>query len=58
MVDDAFAGAGAPDSNPNALPVGLGMAAPTILAHGTSEQLELIPAAAIDGRRGVVPTLQ
>jgi alkylation response protein AidB-like acyl-CoA dehydrogenase len=37
-VDDAFAAAGAPDNNPGLLVIGLGMAAPTILAHGTDEQ--------------------
>jgi alkylation response protein AidB-like acyl-CoA dehydrogenase len=37
-VDDLFAAAGAPDNNPNANVIGLGMAAPTILAFGTEEQ--------------------
>ncbi len=37
-VDSAFAAAGAPDNNPLLIGIGLGMAAPTILAHGTPEQ--------------------
>ena len=37
-VDEQFAGAGAPDNNPRANGIGLGMAAPTILAFGTDEQ--------------------
>jgi alkylation response protein AidB-like acyl-CoA dehydrogenase len=37
-VNEAFARAGAPDNNPTSIPVGLGMAAPTILVHGTSGQ--------------------
>src|SRR6185369_2749375 len=37
-VDKAFAAAGAPDNNPRQLVIGLGMAAPTILSHGTEEQ--------------------
>jgi alkylation response protein AidB-like acyl-CoA dehydrogenase len=37
-VDDLFAAAGAPDNNPNSNVIGLGMAAPTILAFGTEEQ--------------------
>jgi alkylation response protein AidB-like acyl-CoA dehydrogenase len=38
VVDDAFAEAGAPDNEPRRIGIGLGMAAPTILAHGTDEQ--------------------
>jgi alkylation response protein AidB-like acyl-CoA dehydrogenase len=38
MVDDAFAAAGAPDNEPLRIGIGLGMAAPTILRHGTDEQ--------------------
>ncbi|NGP06734.1 acyl-CoA dehydrogenase [Rhodococcus sp. 14C212] len=38
VVDAAFASAGAPDNDPDSLPVGLGMAAPTIVAHGTPAQ--------------------
>jgi len=38
VVDDALAAAGAPDNNPRRIGIGLGMAAPTILAHGTDEQ--------------------
>ncbi len=38
VVDEAFAAAGAPDNNPRRIGIGLGMAAPTILAHGTEEQ--------------------
>jgi alkylation response protein AidB-like acyl-CoA dehydrogenase len=38
VVDDAFAAAGAPDNEPRRIGIGLGMAAPTILAHGTDEQ--------------------
>ncbi|MEU7865826.1 acyl-CoA dehydrogenase family protein [Dactylosporangium sp. NPDC049140] len=37
-VDQAFAEAGAPDNNPRRIGIGLGMAAPTILRHGTDEQ--------------------
>ena len=37
-VDDAFAAAGAPDNDPHANGIGLGMAAPTILAFGSEEQ--------------------
>ncbi|MGW0638079.1 acyl-CoA dehydrogenase family protein [Nocardia salmonicida] len=37
-VDRAFAAAGAPDNNPEGNGIGLGMAAPTILAYGTDEQ--------------------
>ncbi len=37
-VDAAFAAAGAPDNNPRRLVIGLGMAGPTILRHGTPEQ--------------------
>src|SRR5262245_11272245 len=37
-VDAAFNAAGAPDNNPRLIGIGLGMAAPTILRHGTDEQ--------------------
>ena len=37
-VEAAFAEAGAPDNNPRRILIGLGMAAPTILAFGTEEQ--------------------
>ncbi|GAA2330240.1 acyl-CoA dehydrogenase family protein [Dactylosporangium salmoneum] len=37
-VDQLFAEAGAPDNNPRRIGIGLGMAAPTILRHGTDEQ--------------------
>jgi alkylation response protein AidB-like acyl-CoA dehydrogenase len=37
-VDAELAAAGAPDNNPRANGIGLGMAAPTILAYGTDEQ--------------------
>ncbi|HEY3466828.1 MAG TPA: acyl-CoA dehydrogenase family protein [Amycolatopsis sp.] len=40
VVDSAFADAGAPDNNPRRIGIGLGMAAPTILAFGTPEQRE------------------
>jgi alkylation response protein AidB-like acyl-CoA dehydrogenase len=39
-VDSVFAAAGAPDNNPRRIGIGLGMAAPTILAFGTPEQRE------------------
>ncbi|MFC5754135.1 acyl-CoA dehydrogenase family protein [Actinomadura rugatobispora] len=39
-VDAAFAAAGAPRNNPERNGIGLGMAAPTILAAGTREQRE------------------
>jgi len=38
VVDDAFAEAGAPDNEPRRIGIGLGMAAPTILRHGTDDQ--------------------
>jgi alkylation response protein AidB-like acyl-CoA dehydrogenase len=37
-VDEAFVRAGAPDNEPRRIGIGLGMAAPTILAHGTDAQ--------------------
>ena len=40
VVDAEFAAAGAPDNNPARIGIGLGMAAPTILAYGTQEQQE------------------
>jgi len=38
VVDRAFAEAGSPTNHPERNGIGLGMAAPTILAHGTPEQ--------------------
>ncbi|GLW66819.1 acyl-CoA dehydrogenase [Actinomadura rubrobrunea] len=38
VVDEEFAAAGAPRNDPERNAIGLGMAAPTILAHGTEEQ--------------------
>ncbi|WP_256106692.1 acyl-CoA dehydrogenase family protein [Streptomyces sp. ODS05-4] len=38
VVDAELAAAGAPDNDPRRIGIGLGMAAPTILAHGTEEQ--------------------
>jgi alkylation response protein AidB-like acyl-CoA dehydrogenase len=38
VVDEAFAAAGAPDNSPSRNGIGLGMAAPTILAFGSEEQ--------------------
>jgi alkylation response protein AidB-like acyl-CoA dehydrogenase len=38
LVNDAFERAGAPDNSPGLNVIGLGMAAPTILAFGTPEQ--------------------
>jgi len=38
IVAAEFAAAGAPDNNPRRIGIGLGMAAPTILRHGTDEQ--------------------
>ncbi|MGC0422648.1 acyl-CoA dehydrogenase family protein [Embleya sp. AB8] len=37
-VDARFAAAGAPSNNPRRIGIGLGMAAPTVLAYGTDEQ--------------------
>ncbi|WP_424210733.1 acyl-CoA dehydrogenase family protein [Streptomyces sp. BI20] len=39
-VDAALEAAGAPDNDPRRIGIGLGMAAPTILAHGTEAQRE------------------
>ncbi|MGX7826110.1 acyl-CoA dehydrogenase family protein [Actinokineospora sp. 24-640] len=38
VVESALADAGAPDNDPRRIGIGLGMAAPTILKHGTDEQ--------------------
>ncbi|NUT05425.1 MAG: acyl-CoA dehydrogenase [Hamadaea sp.] len=38
VVDEAFAAAGTPGNEPRRIAVGLGMAAPTLLKHGTDEQ--------------------
>ncbi|OLF13812.1 acyl-CoA dehydrogenase [Actinophytocola xinjiangensis] len=38
VVDAELAGAGAPDNDPRRIGIGLGMAAPTILAFGTEDQ--------------------
>ncbi|HEY2792784.1 MAG TPA: acyl-CoA dehydrogenase family protein [Micromonosporaceae bacterium] len=38
LVQSAFEAAGAPDNNPRRIGIGLGMAAPTILRHGSDEQ--------------------
>jgi len=38
IVDAELAAANAPDNEPDRIGIGLGMAAPTILAHGTDEQ--------------------
>ena len=40
VVDSELAAAGAPDNDPRRIGIGLGMAAPTILAFGTPEQQE------------------
>ncbi len=40
VVDRDFEAAGAPSNHPERNGIGLGMAAPTILAHGTAEQKE------------------
>jgi len=40
LVDELFAAAGAPDNDPRRNGIGLGMAAPTILAYGTPAQKE------------------
>jgi alkylation response protein AidB-like acyl-CoA dehydrogenase len=39
-VDARFAEAGAPDNHPRINVIGLGMAAPTLMAYGTEEQLD------------------
>ncbi|MFG2292211.1 acyl-CoA dehydrogenase family protein [Streptomyces sp. NPDC048603] len=38
VVDAVLEAAGAPDNDPRRIGIGLGMAAPTLLAHGTEEQ--------------------
>src|SRR5262252_3461078 len=38
VVQAEFGAAGAPDNDPRRIGIGLGMAAPTILRHGTDEQ--------------------
>ncbi|MFD9812228.1 acyl-CoA dehydrogenase family protein [Streptomyces sp. NPDC059080] len=38
VVDQGLAAAGAPDNDPGRLSIGLGMAAPTLLRHGTDDQ--------------------
>jgi alkylation response protein AidB-like acyl-CoA dehydrogenase len=38
VVDEELRAAGAPDNDPRRIGIGLGMAAPTILRHGTDEQ--------------------
>ncbi|MFE7978870.1 acyl-CoA dehydrogenase family protein [Streptomyces shenzhenensis] len=38
VVDAELAAAGAPDNDPRRIGIGLGMAAPTVLRHGTEEQ--------------------
>ncbi len=38
VVDAELAAAGAPDNDPRRIGIGLGMAAPTILVHGSDEQ--------------------
>ncbi|MEV7436020.1 acyl-CoA dehydrogenase family protein [Streptomyces griseoviridis] len=38
VVDAELTAAGAPDNDPRRIGIGLGMAAPTLLAHGTEEQ--------------------
>jgi alkylation response protein AidB-like acyl-CoA dehydrogenase len=38
VVDGALEAAGAPDNDPRRIGIGLGMAAPTVLRHGTDEQ--------------------
>jgi alkylation response protein AidB-like acyl-CoA dehydrogenase len=38
IVDEALTAAHAPDNRPDRIGIGLGMAAPTILGHGTDEQ--------------------
>ncbi|MGC4807601.1 acyl-CoA dehydrogenase family protein [Micromonospora sp. DT233] len=40
VVEEAFARAGAPDNQPRRNGIGLGMAAPTLLRHGTAAQLD------------------
>ncbi|MET0819675.1 MAG: acyl-CoA dehydrogenase family protein [Aeromicrobium sp.] len=40
VVDDALRAAGAPDNDPAANAIGLGMAAPTLLRYGTAEQVD------------------
>jgi alkylation response protein AidB-like acyl-CoA dehydrogenase len=42
VVERAMVAAGAPDNDPRRIMIGLGMAAPTILAFGTDEQKQLL----------------
>ena len=58
VVDAEFAAAGAPDNNPERNGIGLGMAAPTILAFGTRRAEAALAPAAVDRRGDLVPAVQ
>ena len=58
VTDQAFAAAGAPTNDPGIQVIGLGMAAPTILAFGNAEQQQQLAAAAVDRGGDLVPAVQ
>ena len=58
VVDAEFAAANAPTNRPERNGIGLGMAAPTILAYGSDEQQTALAAPAVDRRGDLVPAVQ
>ena len=58
VVDAEFAAAGAPTNRPERIGIGLGMAAPTILAFGSDGTAAALAAAAVDRRGNLVPAIQ